>query len=92
MFGSHRQDGIKGGIEADIASINRMLEAFPSDATLDKKREAMAHYAEESICGKTFAISYVGKMDWCGLDRYFEDLHAYIGEKHTKNICNIIVP
>jgi hypothetical protein len=82
---------LKGGREADIASINRMLKAFPSDATLDKKREAMAHYAEESICGKTFGISYVGKMDWCGLDRYVEDLHAYIGEKHTKNMLLIEV-
>ena len=25
-------------------------------------------------------------MDWCGLDRYVEDMHAYLGEKHTKNM------
>ena len=49
----------------------------------------MARYAEESIQGKTFGISYVGKMDWCGLERYVDDLQAYIGEKH---ICdNLIV-
>ena len=46
----------------------------------------MARYAENSIRGKTFGISYVGKMDWCGLGQYVEDLHAYIGEKHTKNM------
>jgi hypothetical protein len=30
-------------------------------------------------------------MDWCGLERYVEDLHAYIGEKHTKNMLLIEV-
>jgi hypothetical protein len=25
-------------------------------------------------------------MDWCGLERYVEDLHPYIGEKHTQNL------
>ena len=51
----------------------------------------MAHYAKKSILGKTFGISYVGKMDWCGLERYVEDLHAYIGEKDTKNMLLIEV-
>ena len=49
----------------------------------------MARYADESIHGKTFGISYVGKMDWCGLERYVNDLHAYIGEKHTENMLLI---
>ena len=47
--------------------------------------------AEKSILGKTFGISYVGKMDWCGLERYVDDLHAYIGEKHTNNMLIIEV-
>jgi hypothetical protein len=51
----------------------------------------MARYAENSIRWKTFGISYVGKMDWCGLDRYVEDLHAYIGEKHTENMLIVEV-
>ena len=51
----------------------------------------MRKYAEESIYPKTFGISYVGKMDWCGLDRYVEDIHAYIGEKNTKNMLLIEV-
>ena len=51
----------------------------------------MARYAGESILGKTFGISYVGKMDWCGLERYVDDLHAYIGEKDTKNMLLIEV-
>jgi hypothetical protein len=46
----------------------------------------MARYAMNSTRGKTFGISYVGKMDWCGLERYVEDLHVYIGEKHTNNM------
>ena len=82
---------LKGGIEADIASINRLIEAFPSDGSLADKKGAMARYAEKSILGKTFGISYVGKMDWCGLERYVDDLHAYIGEKDTKNMLLIEV-
>ena len=30
-------------------------------------------------------------MDWCGLGRYVDDLHAYIGEKQTKNMLLIEV-
>ena len=82
---------LRGGNEADLESVNRLIEAFPSDATFDDKRQAMARYAKNSIRGKTFGISYVGKMDWCGLERYVEDLHAYIGEKHTKNMLLIEV-
>ena len=77
---------LKGGYEADIAAVNRLIEAFPSEAPFAEKRCAMARYAENSTRGKTFGISYVGKMDWCGLDRYVEDLHAYIGEKNTRNM------
>jgi hypothetical protein len=82
---------LKGGYEADIAAVNRLIEAFPSEASFADKKDAMARYAEDSIRGKTFGISYVGKMDWCGLDRYVEDLHAYIGEKHTKNMLLVEV-
>ena len=82
---------LKGGVEADIASVNRLVEAFPAEASFADKKEAMARYAEDSTRGKTFGISYVGKMDWCGLDRYVEDLHVYIGEKHTKNMLLIEV-
>ena len=80
---------LKGRREADIVSIHRLIEAFPIDTSLAKKKEAMARYAEGSIHGKTFGISYVGKMDWCGLERYVNDLHAYIGEKHTENMLLI---
>ena len=82
---------LKGGHEADVASVNRLIDAFPSKGTLADKREAMARYAESSTRGKTFGISYVGKMDWCGLDRYVDDLHVYIGEKHTKNMLLVEV-
>ena len=80
---------LKGGRDADIVAIRHLIEAFPVDASLADKKEAMARYAEESIHGKTFGISYVGKMDWCGLERYVNDLHAYIGEKHTENMLLI---
>ena len=82
---------LRGGVEADIASVNRLIEAFPRDGSFADKREAMARYAENSIHPKTFGISYVGKMDWCGLERYVEDLHAYIGEKHTSNMLIVEV-
>lgn len=82
---------LKGSGEADAASVNRLLQAFPAHAPFSVKREAMARYAEKSIQGKTFGISYVGKMDWCGLERHVEDLHAYIGEKHTDNMLLIEV-
>lgn len=82
---------LKGEKEADIASVNRLIEAFPSKASFAARKEAMACYAQNSIRGKTFGISYVGKMDWCGLEPYIEDLHAYIGEKHTKNMLLIEV-
>ena len=77
---------LKGEREADVASVNRLIGAFPQDASFADKQAAMARFAEKSIRGKTFGISYVGKMDWCGLDRYVTDLHPYIGEKHTKNM------
>ena len=82
---------LKGGYEADIAAVNRLIEAFPSEASFADKVDVMTRYAEESINGKTFGISYVGKMDWCGLERYVDDLHAYIGEKHTKNMLLVEV-
>lgn len=78
---------------ADLESVNRLLAAFPhgEDATLAEKTQAMRQYAENSIRAKTFGISYVGKMDWCGLEQYVEDIHAYIGEKHTPNMLLIEV-
>ena len=82
---------LKGGVEADIAAVNRLIEAFPSDGSFADKKDAMARYAENSVRGKTFGISYVGKLDWCGLDPYVEDLHAYIGEKYTKNMMIVEV-
>ena len=82
---------LKSTEENDIKSINRLIEGFPCKALFTEKQDAMTRYAENSIRGKTFGISYVGKMDWCGLDKYVEDLHAYIGEKHTENLLIIEV-
>ena len=82
---------IKGTNEADALAVNRLIEAFRSGSAFEDKRDAMARYARSSIRGKTFGISYVGKMDWCGLERYVADLHAYIGEKHTENMLLVEV-
>ena len=80
-------------VSADLLAVNRLLGALPvsADASLAEKKAAMRGYVEKSIEGKTFGISYVGKMDWCGLDQYVEDIHAYIGEKQTKNMLLIEV-
>ena len=82
---------LKGTNEADIVSVNRLIEVFADKSSFADKKDAMARYAENSTHGKTFGISYVGKMDWCGLERYVEDLHVYIGEKHTDNMLLIEV-
>jgi hypothetical protein len=80
-------------VTEDLQAVNRIIDALPceEDASLAQKKAAMHKYVAESIEGKTFGISYVGKMDWCGLDRYVEDLHAHIGEKHTDNMLLVEV-
>ena len=78
-------------VENDLRSVERLVSAFPQASPLSEKQRAMRKYIENSIEGKTFGISYVGKMDWCGMDRYVEDLHAYIGEKSTPNMLLIEV-
>ena len=84
---------IGSDLPEDLRAINRILTVLPqnADASLADKQAAMRQYVERSIEGKTFGISYVGKIDWCGLDRYVKDIHAYIGEKHTKNMLLIEV-
>ena len=78
---------------ADLRAVNRLLAALPDGdgVSLAEKERSMRQYIEKSIQGKTFGISYVGKMDWCGLDRYVEDMHAYLGEKNTPNMLLIEV-
>lgn len=80
-------------LSEDLRAINRIIHALPrnADASLADAKQAMRQYVKHSIEGKTFGISYVGKMDWCGLDRYVKDIHAYIGEKQTKNMLLIEV-
>lgn len=78
--------------ESDIAAVNRIVSAFPGDdSDYSERKRAMAEFSAKSTDGKTFGISYVGKIDWSGLDRYVKDLHAYIGEKKTRNMLLIEV-
>ena len=78
--------------EEDLKAVNRILNAtLPESAPLAEKKAAMREYIDQTIEKKTLGISYVGKMDWCGLDNYVRDIHAYIGEKHTKNMLLIEV-
>ena len=79
--------------EKDIHSVNRLVSVFSKGkcSSLAEKQIAMRQYIENSIRSKTFGISYMGKIYWCGMDRYIEDLHAYIGEKFTRNMLLIEV-
>ena len=80
-------------IEADLDSVNRLIRALPNsdDATVEQKKQSMRRYVENSIMNKTFGISYVGKMDWCGLEGFIDDIQVYIGEKQTDNMLLIEV-
>ena len=84
---------IGSDLPENLRAINRIIGVLPqnAEASLADKKAAMRQHIARSIEGKTFGISYVGKMDWCGLDRYVEDIHVYIGEKHTKNMLLIEV-
>ena len=79
--------------ENDLRSVDRLVSVFSDNKCggLIDKQLAMRQYIENSIQSKTFGISYVGKMNWFGMDRYIEDLHAYIGEKYTPNMLLIEV-
>lgn len=80
-------------IEDDIRAVDRLVAVFSNAdcKTLAEKQAAMRQFIEKSISPKTFGISYVGKINWCGMDKYIEDLHAYIGEKATPNMLLIEV-
>ena len=75
-------------VEDDLRAIDRLVSVFPKGKCLSlaEKQLAMRQYIENSIRPKTFGISYMGKISWSGMDRYIEDLHAYIGEKSTPNM------
>lgn len=79
--------------EQDLYAVNRLCSVFKKSnaQSFEEKQQAMKEYVANSIGGKTFGISYVGKMDWRGMDRYLEDFHAYIGEKTTPNMLLIEV-
>ena len=74
--------------EADISAVRRLLNVFPDDESMDfaDKKKAMKNFIDESVCNKTFGISYVGKMDWCGLEQYVQDIHVYLGEKNIDSL------
>lgn len=78
---------------AAINSVNQLLMALPDgeEVSLEDKMASMSKYVNDSISKKTFGISYVGRMDWSGLERYVEDMHAYIGEKQGRSMLLIEV-
>ena len=79
--------------DEELRAVNRLLSVISDEESmsLSEKQSVMRQYVQNSIRGKTFGISYVGKTDWCGLDQYVEDIHAYIGEKASRNMLLIEV-
>ena len=79
--------------EKELLSVDRLVSVIPKDKNLSlgEKQCAMRKFIESSIAPKPFGISYVGKMYWYGMDKYIEDLHAYIGEKSTPDMLLIEV-
>ena len=79
--------------ENNLSAVNRLVSVLQDDKalTLPEKQLKMRQYIENSINPKTFGISYVGKMDWCGMERYIEDIHVYIAEENTPNMLLIEV-
>ena len=79
--------------ENNLSAVNRLVSVLQDDKalTLPEKQLKMRQYIENSINPKTFGISYVGKMDWCGMERYIQDIHVYIGEESTPNMLLIEV-
>lgn len=78
---------------ADLAAVQRLLDAFPEGegVRFAEKQQAMERYAQDSIEGKTFGISYVGRLNWGGLGQYLQDFHAYIGEKQSRSMLLVEV-
>ena len=76
---------------------NHPLPVFPDDRTVTPgSAESGGHLISFGCKDNTIfidcsGISYVGKMDWYGLERYVDDHHAYIGEKHTNYMLIIEV-
>lgn len=79
--------------QTDKRSINRLVGCYNDvkDLPLEDKMAAMDGYVRNSILHKSFGISYVGKINWCGLENYIDDVNVYIGEKNIKNMILIEV-
>lgn len=69
----------------DIENVNRLLRHFSCVELEDlaAKKAAMQAFVRRSVRGKTFGISYMGRVNWMGMDAYIRDIHAYIGEKNN---------
>lgn len=79
--------------DAVLNAVNRLVRVLQNGESMSlcEKQQAMRDYIDSTVCGKTFGISYVGKMDWNGLDKYVTDMHAYIGEKNAESMIIIEV-
>lgn len=85
---------ILGGDEsADIESINGMLQlcAYMQTLPLEGKKQAMIGLVSGSLARNTFGVSYTGKTQWGGLEKYIRDLHVYAGENDRHQSISVEV-
>lgn len=71
-------------VSGDIKSINGMVQlgGYLNTMPLEMKIQTMQAVVAPSIAaGKhTFGVSYTGNVDWCGMEKYIRNVHAYAGE------------
>ena len=63
-----------------------MLDAYMEKMPLTMKKNAMISMISKSRSKETYDISYVGKTDWSGLEKYFESVYMFAGEKEKDSI------
>ena len=63
----------------DVLTVNQHIrnEKRIRDMTLPEKHEYMRSVVLEGIGRNTFEVSYTGRVDWCGLDRYIAGVLPY---------------
>lgn len=77
---------IDEGLDAEAVNGMIMLDAYMEKMPLTMKKNAMISMISKSRSKETYDISYVGKTDWSGLEKYFESVYIFAGEKEKDSI------
>lgn len=64
----------------DVLTVNEHIrnEKLIKDMTLEEKRAHMRKVVLDGIGDNTFEVSYTGRVDWNGLERYIENVSPYL--------------